>query len=321
MLGKLIALAALVVVVLAATYFGFSKSTEAQNVRASLSDAFAGLWKAWCWIYIIPWRLWYRLRHTAAQTFILIITAISFLVVGESFLMLLHHQELAKYIPGISEEILKRLPHLSLWVDGPALLLAVFLSLHHLSEWKAGQRKEKLPRAVEDILLKVRRYEKKISLLDDTEKKQFFEFLIKNFRNVLELRRRKRISVSLMEENGGTLGVTYTHESGPDNRFNLKLSLKQNQGGAGISYAGPASVYIPSVFHLVAINAETIKPVGVFERTEPKEPFRSLLCIPVLGKAKVVGVLTFGSRKRNAFTPADYQIMRLAASFVSFLFD
>jgi hypothetical protein len=310
-------------------FLWFSKIPEIVNFRSSLSEwlerqreALVPLWKAWCWIYIIPWRMWFRLRHAAVQTLILIITAVSFFVVGESSLVLLHHQELAKHVPWISEAALERLPHLPLWADISAVGLAILLSWHHVREWKAGQRKEQLPQALEELLRRFGQSEKKTPLLGKKEKEVLFESLMTDFRKVLELRRKKKISASLMEEtSGGELGVTFTHQGDSNDKFNKNLSLEKGQGGAGIAYAGPISVYIPSVRHLVAIDAQTIKPVGLYERQEPKEPFRSLLCIPVLGKAKVVAVLTFASRKRNAFSPADYQIMRLAAVFVSFFFD
>jgi hypothetical protein len=86
----------------------------------------------------------------------LFVTAASFLVVGESFLVLLHHKELAKYVPGISEQTLNVLPHLPLWADTSALAFAILLSLHHLGEWKAGQRREKLPKALEGLVQSIR---------------------------------------------------------------------------------------------------------------------------------------------------------------------
>lgn len=321
MLLDIILAAAALVVTSLALYLALAKSVDAQQFRSSLRETFGALWKTWCWFYIIPWRLWYRVRNALAQTLIVIVTLVSFFVVAESSLVLLHHKEVLKYVPRLSQIDAKFL-ELPLWADVLALVLAAVLSWHHVSEWKSERRKEELPEAISKLLRPFGRPAKTISSMTDDEKQVLFDSLIKAFRKVLELRRKWTISASLMEEKiPGKLSVTLVHEADSRDKLNKALVLDVGTGGAGLAYKGPVAVYIPSVTHLVGIDAETVVPVGLYHRSDPPEPFRSVLCIPVVGQSKVVAVLTFTSRKRNAFGPSDYQIMRLAAGFVAFFFN
>jgi hypothetical protein len=304
-------------------YLALSKGTEATQFRSSAHETFSALWKAWCWVYIIPWRMWYKLQHAVARALIATVTFVSFFIVLDAGLVFVHHRQIAQHIPWLSESSFAQHFDLPLWIDLPALGVAILLSWHHVREWKTEKRKDQLPRVVEQLLQSFGKASPPITTRSHTEKDVLFQSLIGEFRKALEERRKQKISASLMEEaTAGTLTVKFMHNAEDGHKFNRDLSLKCGEGIAGAAFNGPKSLYLPSVKRLVAIDAEKVIPdAEMFKPKDPPEPFHSLLCIPVLGKSSPVGVLTFASRKCGAFGPADYETMRLAAVFASFFFD
>jgi hypothetical protein len=217
--------------------------------------------------------------------------------------------------------LLPNVPKPPLALEIALLVLAVILLRHHWHEFKLSQRQSELPRALEELLLEFEQFRKANPTPDSTKKKAFLESLMKRFKAILEVGNKKReIVISLMEKSDvdGMLVITFVHP--PNAPLDTTLKLAVGNGGAGKAYDKKESIYIPSVRHLVGINIVTNKSEVTYERGPSKERYRSMLCVPVLTKSNIIGVLTYSSVKRSTFFPLDFEIASLAAAFVSIFY-
>ena len=277
------------------------------------------LWTIWCWTYTIRWRLRFLLRNFLVQTALGVLLVAGFYVFLELAIAVFRHVAVISPNPGDKPRLalFPEVPTPPLPLEAVLLILAVLLVRHHWQEWRIRKRESAVPRGLEEMLILFDEFRK--ANVSPASTKAFLEALLDRFKSMLEIGNKKGVAISLMEDLNGILAVTFIHPADAQLDKDLKLAL--GEGGAGKAYKKKVPIYIPSVRHLVGINIATMKPEGVtFKPSQHKERFRSLLCVPILTKSKVIGVLSFSSQKRAAFFPLDFEIASLAAAFVAMFY-
>jgi hypothetical protein len=299
-----------------------------KEVFQAIAGVFRAFWRLGCWVYIIPWRVWWRTRLFLVQAIIAFITLVSTLVVLESLLILIHHnKEIVEQLgPKAGEfvETLGILPNLPFGVDLFAFILAVGLVWHHINEWLTARRNAELPEVLGSLTRDMWN-KPAFTTLTPSQKQERFDRVMTAFRAALEHKRpRFKISVSLwVPDAADILSVSMIHMADNGPPFDQTVRLKKGEGCAGLAFQEAQEMYAPAVNRFIVINVRTGKPAGEFlrDRSKGKEPFKSVYCAPIadVAQTRVVGVLTFAARKNSGFGPADHEILRLAGVYASLL--
>jgi hypothetical protein len=293
-------------------------------VRDELSQIAGLLWTVWCFVFIIRWKLRFLLRNFLVQTTLGVLLVTGFYLVIELGVAFLRHVGIAPWDWGNGHRLIlfSELPAPPLSIEVVLLVLAFLIARHRWHEWKISRRQSKLPPALQKLLVEFDEFRKVSPKPDPAKKKAFLEVVLKRFKGVLDVGSKKGMVISLMEipsGGDGKLTITFVHPAGSPIDADLKLAV--GQGGAGKAYEKKVSIYIPSVRHVVGINVATKRSEGVrYEPSQNKDPFRSILSVPVVASDEVIAVVTFSARKRSAFYPEDFEIASLAATLVSMFY-
>jgi hypothetical protein len=265
------------------------------------------VWFQWCILYTWVWRTQFKARQSLASNGLSVIFVLSIIVVVEAVLDLLKVPALAIHIP--------------LWVDRIALILAVLLAIHHFHEWKLARREMEVPRILEGVLVKCRSYFQVILPLAPDEQRKYFCILMDEFKTLLEIEAKGKITLALMKAtNGGELCTIFA--SPPTSPVNRELKFAKGHGAAGKAYQENTMIYVPSTRHRVGIKVDTFLPVGLaYILSGTEGTFRSLLCVPVVPSPTAFLVINVLSGKRRAFSQLDFDIAQLAAAFIGMAYS
>lgn len=263
------------------------------------------LWLLWCTLVTWTWRVQFKSRNRFVRSALLVLMVISFWPVAEAGLTLLHHV-------GI---LTKEAIELPLWVEVGSLVLAGSIASHHYRELKTRNRELEIPKRLDKVLRSCGAFLKN-GAPTTQNKVQYFEDLMKEFKALLESHSKRTIILSLMEKNSDDqLATIFVHPSNAPLNTAQKFAL--NKSAAGTAYKSKVGIYVPSTRHLGAINSETFELVGPVYEPSTNEPFRSLLCVPVLVNAGVIFVLNVASDRPRGFSPIDFDIANLATVFIA----
>jgi GAF domain-containing protein len=133
--------------------------------------------------------------------------------------------------------------------------------------------------------------------------------LLAIFRKTFERRGDINVNVAT-HRTDGRLEVTYCY---PVNiNYDPALSFGPGEGGAGYCCQERCAVYIPvksfrhAILRDIERDATYDGKLDLFVPDE-REPFRSILSVPIVTGGECFGVLNFDSTKRNAFRRVDFE--------------
>jgi hypothetical protein len=315
----------LVVVVIFAIVVAWIGRSELKKILRRLSKIGEILWSIWCFLFIIRWKFQFATRNFFIGTTLGALAFASFYLVIEMGITVVHGLGVTWQRPGGCYGAIFDLPALPLWFEAVLLFFAVLLFKHHLHEANLSRKQWELSPALERLLVKLDEFLKTEQNPSKLKKKAFLRVAMTAIKDVLEGKDKKRgLAISLLEipeEGGQKLVITFVHPE-EDSGVDDTLELNVGEGGGGKAYKDKAPIYIPSVRHLIGINVATKESDDdvTFKKANKEEPFRSILCVPVMVKGEPIAVLTFSSLKRSAFQPEDFGIASLAATFVAMFY-
>jgi hypothetical protein len=314
----------LLAIVIVAIVIGAVLAAIAWFGRDELVEVGGALWTAWCFLFTLGWRIRSKLRNTFAKSALAVLMVASFYLSIEFALVLVHKSGLfiGKPVLRLGLAVPAEMPEIPIQYEIASLVLAVLMFRHHWKEWKIARRQSAVPQRVEGLLIAFNEYLKDGGGKDPSKRANFLDNeALGKIKALMDTKTRRNVAISIMEEarKGAPLAVTFTHP--PTAPIDKTFTVPVGKGGAGKAYDQKVPIYIPSIRHLVGINGETLRSVGVtYEPSADKKNFRSLLSVPVMAKANVIAVLTFSSRRRGAFDPEDFEIARVAAAFIAMLY-
>jgi hypothetical protein len=308
------------------------------------------LWTLWGLGFALRWRAQFAIRATLFTSTAFVLLVGSFYLCAELLETFVRglKAELPELYAKLDTMLCSHAPQLHAWLgrfemphireipflwEAVLCVLAVLLFTHHLQEFLATLRREAVPPALEEVFLEFDKFRKAHQTPNKAEKDAFLETLMKKMKEVLDKKSRRDVAFSLMEkekehaDNGNgkkievdVLKITFLPKDSP---LKKNLTLRIGEGGAGKAYDKKVAIYIPSVPHRIGIDLDHQRSVGVTYKKSPnKKKFGSILSVPVLvnSRTDAIAVLTVSSEKRNAFSDADFDVVRLTASIISTLY-
>ena len=288
------------------------------------------LWSGWCLFYLIRWRLRFVVHNVLVGTTLGVLLVSSSYVVIEICLTIarlildeeprrpkLATHQMASSVAAALDHT-QHLPRPPLWIEFVLLTLALLIVQHHITEWRSRKRAISLPIVIELLLLRFVQLRNPLSgRCGPQEKAAFLENLFGNVRKLFGREKGHGISFSLMEPNAaGELVITFVHPSTAPIAGTFKLN--KGEGAAGIAYLAQAGIYVPSTRHQIGINVETNTTVEkAYKPDQGSNPFRSVLCTPVVGAEGVLGVLNIAAERRSAFAQLDFGLAKATAALIS----
>lgn len=285
-------------------------------VRPSLDGFFESFGQLVAWVYIVwfgTFSLPARRLITGSVTFLTCLAALHFLV--ETVIALLQ------------EGVLK--------VDLPEILLlvpAAYLLYHSIRQLFELRRRPELIHRVNGLVrdLAALRF-----ATPGAEKRDLDEFITRvlvGFRAVFKDIPGLYLNVMLPDADDGLLAIRYQIPS--ESRYDASLRLKPGEGAAGLSYAEAALVYVPHIRFCHGVLISKGRPSdqqgwrsfiqdemdytlakSVYVQAQ-LEPYKAILCAPVVGGSRVVGVLNLDVDRGNRFSESEIQIAEVAATFL-----
>lgn len=292
--------------------------------KDELGEAGEALWTAWCYVFLLGWRIRLKLRNVFAQSALVVLLVTSCYLSIEFALTLVQKfgSTLPNNVVGRSSVPFPEVSEIPLPYEIASLILALLTSVHHWKEWKISRRQSAVPRAVEGLLLQSDQFLRDGAKKDTAKKSAHFEQFMEKIKALMDTKSDRDVAISIMEREAkedAPLAVTFIHPATAP--IDKEFKVLVGKGVAGKAYEKRAPVYVPSARHFVGINGETLRSEGLtYVPSEDKKTFRSLLSVPVIVGTDVFAVLTFSSRKRSAFDPEDFEIARLAAAFVAMFY-
>jgi hypothetical protein len=321
------------------------------------------VWRLWGLMFALRWRFQFAIRNIFARTTLGVLAVSAFYLFAELMLALpegLKH-ELPEMYGQVNSWSSSRFPSAHAWLSTLKvphikevpfkaelilLVLAVLMFRHHLREFAASMRREAVPPALEEVFLEFDKF-RDIASPDSVAKNNFLEILMKKLKDVLDekdkalvyripgvkrITHKRDVAFSLFEEEAavddkgiarktGNLAISFLPANSP---LDQSVRIPIGQGGAGKAFQAKVAIYIPSVRHLIGIDMDSEKSVGLtyFPHKHANYKARSILSVPVLVNSKqdAIAVIAVSSRKRKTFWDADFEIVRLAASIISALY-
>jgi hypothetical protein len=278
-----------------------------------------------CWLYTVRWKIRKSFRTRFRQSILGVVT------LGSAYLVVDAFRSVLNTLPkSILKDWFPNLVEPTFYLDISILSLAAIVLIHHAKELIVRLREVETPSGFTKLLEEVWPFIKKTNLSDD-ERILLFETVARNLVSMLETGKRKQEFVSLMlqkRSNAQRLFCTHIYPTGsPKVDSNEELSLERDSDGDPETVAGgcyllagkreeAASIYVPSIRHLGAINIRTLETLGLIYKPVTNEPGLSMVCVPVFSGGAVGGVLSVASSKRDAFEPIDFHICEFAASLL-----
>jgi len=111
-------------------------------------------------------------------------------------------------------------------------------------------------------------------------------------------------TIHLLDENGERLIAQATSEYGTE--VMEKLKMQAGQGIAGLAVQDVEAISVPDVLEDSRFLKYDIAP-----------PFRSLLAVPLIRDARIIGSISITSDRVNAFTPADEVLLERLSTQVA----
>jgi hypothetical protein len=132
--------------------------------------------------------------------------------------------------------------------------------------------------------------------------------LLETFRRNFKLK--QTLNANFAQFESGVLKVKYV--SPPDADYDKELVLRPGEGGCGFSFQNQCVVYIPRrrLRHGIVQDIHKARPYLLKEDLYvncSREPFNSILSVPVTAAGVHYGVLNLDSAKGNAFRRIDFE--------------
>lgn len=121
-----------------------------------------------------------------------------------------------------------------------------------------------------------------------------------------------KIGVFLPTGDGNQLRVAWCKNYSPEGKLKLRLDLgsKEKPGStAAKSWFSCKQIYAPDVN-----KEESFRP-----NAQASNPYKSLVCTPILAGEKCLGILTVDDAEEGAFSQADLQFMNVFAELISMI--
>ncbi len=216
--------------------------------------------------------------------------------------------------------------HLPGWASGIVLACAAGLALHHVHEWESSRKESVFAVTVATLF-------GEISGLDFSEgdeahkdfiQREFIEKILGAFGAVITSKASPVMGVMLPEDRGGVDFLRVDTLVPADETIDSTFELEEGKGAAGTAYRDGITIYVPAIRYRHGISLGPSSTVGLCELVyEPtlKQPFKSLLCVPLHRSRAAAGILNVTSRRQNAFRSFDIQVALVAASAISMVLD
>lgn len=296
--------------------------TLVPRLRETLTAVGAALWAAWCWGYILRWKIKSWSLHKAFNSVLGVLMIASIYFVIETSIAIMRFLADADRVDSKGRPLPPNfwvLPHihLPLWVELILLLLALFMVWHYWTDWRQRSQNREMPRVARNLLVRLDQARTPgKNTCSRSARTVFLEELMARMKERISADDKREVWLSLMEETqNGNLAVTFVHPNDHEKKGNLGLRL--NEGGAGVAFSTKSVIYIPSTKHRMGINVDTLKPIGLIFKPDPaSSALRCLLCVPVIIQGKVVAILNVACNRPSAFNPFQLDLGQFTAAMV-----
>lgn len=292
------------------------------QLRALVASAASTFWYGVCCTYLVWWSISLPVRRllTASTISVLGLSSLFFLFEGISTLF--HREVLKTEFPLLVQIII--------------VLLAGGMVFHRVEEWKHQKQKWDLAFALRFLIPEIRRFGEDIGGGCD-KKAKFMELadkIMSAFSAIFRESKEVNLNLMILGQDRKLRFLCFHPERARASYSTEPFSL--DKGGAGTACKSGLLVYIPAVRYRHGISVllggsisadmrlamrRTYDFLDLVYEVSERQPFRSILCVPVRVNSKCEGVLNLDSMKQNAFGEFDFDLADVAAALIGMAID
>jgi len=292
------------------------------QVRALIASAGSTFWYGVCCTYLVWWSISLPVRRLLTASTISVLGLSSLFFLFESVSTFFHHHILETEFP--------------LWGQIVIVLLAGGMVFHRAKEWKHQKQKWDLAFALRFLLPEIRRFGDDIAAGGD-KKAKFIELankIMSAFSAIFRETKEVKLNLMILGKDEKLRFLCF-HPETARATYSLK-PFSLDRGGAGTACKSGLIVYIPAVRYRHGISVllggsisvdmrlamrRTYDFVDLVYEVSERQPFRSILCVPVRVNSKCEGVLNLDCMNQNAFGEFDFDLADAAAALIGMAID
>jgi hypothetical protein len=292
------------------------------QVRALAASAASTFWYAVCCSYLVWWSISLPVRRLLAASAISVLGLSSLFFVFEGISTLFHREILTTEFP--------------LWVQIVIVLLAGGMVFHRAEEWKRQKQKWDLAFALRFLIPEIRHFGDDIASGCDKKAKfmELAEKIMSAFSAIFRETKEVKLNLMILGKDKELRFLCFYPETAQATYSTQPFSL--GKGGAGTACKSGLLVYIPAVRYRHGISIllggsisadmrlamrRTYDFLDLVYEVSERQPFRSILCVPVRVNSKYEGVLNLDCMSQNAFGEFDFDLADVAAALIGMAID